>query len=500
MKILTVEQVRALDSYTINHEPIAPIDLMERASQALVEWFVEKFAKTNQVKVFCGMGNNGGDGLAISRLLILQGYAVEVWVVRHLERQKDDFTHNFKRLQIQTQIRFIEKEAQIPIIQASDVVIDAMLGSGITRPMGGITKLVAERMNTSNAVIVSVDIASGLFSETTNNSDDCIVKPTHTVSFQLPKLAFLQPKLQDFVGDWHLVNIGLDTSFIAKTETSYFYTTESDIQPIIKKRSKFSHKGSHGHALLIAGSYGMMGAAVLASRACLRSGVGLLTTHIPRCGYDIFQNSVPEALCWTAFDRDIILTKFFAELFQEYSAIGIGPGIGQDSKIIEMVESVLVAAKEIPLVIDADALNNLSSKKGRESLKLLPKNTILTPHPKEFERLLNKKWRNDYEKLSMLKEFCADYQVIVVLKGANTAICTPDQKIYFNSTGNPGMATGGSGDVLTGIITALLAQGYSPQVAAILGVFQHGLAGDRAAAKRSQSALIASDLIEELRW
>lgn len=500
MKILTVEQVRALDSYTISHEPIAPIDLMERASQAFVNWFIARFSKSSHIKIFCGMGNNGGDGLAISRLLMLQGYAVEVWVVRHLERQKDDFTHNFKRLQIQTQIRFIEKEAQIPVIQATDVVIDAMLGSGITRPMGGITKLVAERMNTSKAVIVSVDIASGLFAEVANYPDDCIVKPTHTVSFQLPKLAFFQPKLYDFVGEWHLVNIGLDTSFINKAETPHFYMTEADMQPIIKKKSKFSHKGTHGHALLIAGSYGMMGAAVLASRACLRAGVGLLSSHVPRCGCDIMQISVPEALCWTAFDRDVVLTKFFTDSFQEFSAIGVGPGIGQDGKIREMVESVLMAAKETPLVLDADALNNLSSKKGRESLKLLPRNTILTPHPKEFERLLNKSWKNDYEKLSLLKDFCAQYQVIVVLKGAHTAICTPDQKIYFNSTGNPGMATGGSGDVLTGIITALLAQGYSPQDAAIFGVYQHGLAGDRAAVKRSQNALIASDLIEELRW
>ncbi|MFN8356989.1 MAG: NAD(P)H-hydrate dehydratase [Spirosomataceae bacterium] len=500
MKILTVEQIRALDTYTIDHEPIAPIDLMERASLAFCDWFEAKFDKPTRIKVLCGMGNNGGDGLAIARILIGRGYQVEVWVVRHLERQKDDFTHNFKRLQLHTQIRFIERETQIPKIAVTDTVIDAMLGSGISRPMGGITKAVAERLNMSKATIVSVDIASGLFADHANAPDDSIVQPTYTVSFQLPKFAFFQPQLADYVGEWHLVPIGLDKRFIERASTFHFYTTSADIEDITPKRPKYAHKGSFGRALLVVGSYGMIGAAVLAAKACLRSGVGLLEAHIPRCGYEIMQSCVPEALCSTAFDRDFISTRFFAENLQNYSAIGIGPGLGQSDKTREMIESLLKAAGSIPLVLDADALNNLSTKKGRELLQLLPANTILTPHPKEFERLIGKKWQNDYEKLNLLKDFCSKHHVIVVLKGAHTVVCTPNRELYFNSTGNPGMATGGSGDVLTGIITALLAQGYSPKEAAIFGVYQHGLAGDRVAVKRGQAALIASDLIEELRW
>lgn len=493
MKILSVEQVRALDAYTIDHEPIAPIDLMERASMAFVEWFGAVFPKSAKIGVIAGMGNNGGDGLAISRLLIQQGYSVGVWVVRHMKRQKDDFTINFKRLQMQTHVHFIESEKQIPTLSSMDVVIDAMLGSGITRPTEGITRVVAERMNDSGVPIVSVDVASGLFVDHPNKPDDCIVKPHDTVSFQLPKLAFVQPRVHEFVGEWHLVDIGLDKGFIGRTKTPHFYVTSTDAQALIKPRDKFSHKGSYGHALLMAGSFGKIGAAVLAAKACLRSGVGLLTVQVPRCGYEIIQTTIPEAMCLADWDHEKLneLPNLSA-----YTAIGIGPGLGKADGTFYLIENLLLNIQQ-PLVLDADALNLLAEHK--RLLKMLPEGSILTPHPKEFERLTHA-WADDYEKLEILKSFCEEYSVYVVLKGAHTAIGTPERMVYFNSTGNAGMATGGSGDVLTGIITALLAQGYAPKEAAILGVYQHGLAGDRAAEKRGMSAMIASDLIEELNW
>lgn len=502
MKILNVEQIRRLDAYTIDHEPIAPIDLMERASAAFVGWFVEHFPDDRSVKVFCGMGNNGGDGLAIARMLLKKGYSVEIWVVRHLRRQKDDFTINFKRLQLLTHVYFIEQVHQIPVIGPQEVVVDAMLGSGITRPMEGITQQVAQCINDSGAMVVSVDVASGLFADRPNAPSDYIVRPTFTVSFELPKLAFMQPRLAPYVGEWCVVPIGLSSGFIEQCNTPYYYTFSFEARQLVRSRGKFAHKGTQGHALLIAGSYGSVGAAVLAARACLRSGVGLLTVHVPRCGYAIVQTAVPEAMCTTATDEQYVDTLFEAEALRRYSAIGIGPGLGleEHDRPLLMLEHLLDLPQLPPLVLDADALNNLSAAPGRKLLKKLPPDTILTPHPKEFERLLGHTWDNDYEKLDLLRAFCLTHRVIVVLKGAHTAVALPTGEVHFNSSGNPGMATGGSGDVLTGVITALLAQGYPPAQAAILGVYQHGLAGDRAAERVGMSALIASDLVEHLRW
>lgn len=497
MKILSVEQVRALDAYTIDHEPVAPIDLMERAATAFVNWFVAYFSPEQPVKIFCGMGNNGGDGLAIARLLFGEGYRIEVWVVRHLKRQKDDFTINFKRLQMLTHINFVEHEDQIPGIRPQEVVIDAMLGSGITRPMEGITRSVAERINQHAGPVVSVDVASGLFADHPNQASDCLIRPTHTVSFELPKLAFVLPQLAEFVGQWHIVPIGLSQDFIQQSVSPYYYATPPEVEQLLRPRSKFTHKGSYGHALLVAGSHGSMGAAVLAARACLRSGVGLLTAQVPQCGYDIMQISVPEAMCTISGNKTIDV-PFVAEALQNYSAIAVGPGLGVAPQTIPVLDSLLRA--NLPLVLDADALNLLSSPEGRALWRLIPPATILTPHPKEFKRLLGRDWQHDYQKLELLRSFCVQHQVIVTLKGAHTAVGLPSGEVYFNATGNPGMATGGSGDVLTGILVALLAQGYAPAEAAILGVYQHGLAGDRAAQQRGMLALTASDIIEQLRW
>lgn len=503
MKLYTAAQTRAWDAFTIEHEPVSSINLMERAARALTNWLLTTLPPTRGLRVggrcclFCGMGNNGGDGLAVARLLCQVGWPVAVYVVRHAERPSPDFQINLERFEHLGTVSWVDEPApDFPEISPDDLLIDALLGSGLNRPASGILAKAIQHINESGATVVAVDIASGLFADAPNRPDDAVVRPHFTVGFQRPKLAFFQPKLAAFVGEWTVLDIGLSPEFDRQTDTPFFVTDEAAIQPFLKPRSRFSHKGTYGHALLAVGSFGKIGAAVLAARACLRSGVGLLTVRVPGCGYEILQTSVPEAMCLTDPNERVHTT---VPDLKPYQAIGVGPGLGQGDPTKAFLEELLKKAAQanVPLVLDADALNLLSA--DPILLKSLPPDSLLTPHPKEFERLAGP-WANDDERLNLLKDFSRKTKSVTVLKGAYTAIGTPEGEVHFNATGNPGMATGGTGDVLTGLLTALRAQGFSARDAAIFGVYQHGLAGDRAAGVRGQSALVAGDLVEYLGW
>lgn len=499
MKILNVDQIRTLDQTTIQHEPIAPINLMERAALAFVDWFVDRFPDTTPTKIFCGLGNNGGDGLAIARLLLERNYPVEVDVVRYAPRESDDFMHNHRRLKLVTDtIRYIEFSRDIPPIRHNEVIIDAILGTGLSRPADGIVKETIAAINRAPATVVAVDIASGLYTDQPNDSADVIIEPDYTITFQLPKLALVLPKNGRYVGEWHAVDIRLNKRYIDLAPTPYYFTQPQEARLLLHKRERYSNKGTFGHALLLVGSHGKIGAAILAARACLRAGVGLLTVQVPRCGYTILQTAVPEAMCLTDGHQNVLTgsTEIDGPPPTQYTTVGIGPGIGKAPETLAMLKKLLPTLEK-PIVVDADALNLLSE--NRELLDQLPQNSILTPHPKEFERL-TQKWDDDYQKLDSLREFARKYKVVVVLKGAYTAVATPNGDVHFNSTGNPGLSTGGTGDVLTGVLTALLAQGYDPVEAAVLGVFAHGLAGDRVAEQRGMTGMIASDVIDAMRW
>ncbi|GAB3797032.1 bifunctional ADP-dependent NAD(P)H-hydrate dehydratase/NAD(P)H-hydrate epimerase [Spirosoma humi] len=477
---------------------------MERAALTFVDWFVDHFPSTTKTKIFCGLGNNGGDGLAIARLLLEREYPIDIFVVRYAPRESDDFMHNHRRLKLVTEsVHYVESATDIPAIRHTDVVIDAILGSGLSRPTEGIVRDTIKAINRAPATVVSVDIASGLYTDQPNSPTDVIIEPDYTLSFQLPKLAFMLPQNGLYVGNWQVLDIRLHKRFIDLAPTPYYFTQPAEARLLLHKRSRFSNKGTFGRALLLAGSYGKIGAAVLAARACLRSGVGLLTVQVPQCGYAILQSSVPEAMCSPDRHQNVLTGTAPASHPgnespepSDYSTIGIGPGIGKASETLAMLKGLLLTLKK-PIVVDADALNLLAE--NRELLVQLPKNSILTPHPKEFERL-TKKWNDDYEKLTILRDFARKYNVVVILKGAHSAVTTPDGDIHFNSTGNPGLSTGGTGDVLTGVLTALLAQGYDPVEAAVLGVFAHGLAGDRVAEQRGPIGMTASDVIDALRW
>jgi NAD(P)H-hydrate epimerase len=494
MKILPIEEVRNADAYTIANEPIQSIDLMERAATQLYKWIKKRIAKKQAIRVFAGLGNNGGDGLAVARLLSNKGYKVEVNVIRYSDKTSENFEINFNRMSEcpEIEINELKDKTALPEIKTGDLLVDAIFGSGLARPVKGFIADVITHLNNSPAFTIAIDVPSGLFSDSsTTNSSGAIVQADYTLSFQFPKLAFLFPENDAFAGDWHLLDIGLHHDFINQVETHNFFMEKRDIVPLLKKRGRYSHKGTFGHALLIAGCYGKMGAAVLASRACLRSGVGLLHTHIPKAGYEIMQTATPE--CMLSIDR---YDNYFSEVpdLGLYTAIGIGPGLGMEQQS-QMALKLLIQEYSNPIVFDADALNILS--KNKTWLAFLPTGSILTPHPKEFERLAGK-WDDDFERLQKQREFAIKHSIYLVLKGAHSSICFPDGNCYFNSTGNPGMATAGSGDVLTGLITGLLAQGYSPGVAAVLGVYLHGLAGDIAVKKHGMEAMHAGDMIKQI--
>jgi len=489
MRILNTKQIRELDSYTIQHEPIASIDLMERASRAFVDWFTVHVPGTAKVGVVCGTGNNGGDGLAIARMLEAWGYSIKVWIVQGGVEASDDFRTNHQKLPDKVSRKEITSEGDALSFRECDVLIDAIFGSGLSRPTSGLYAHVIRAVNRASVIRIAVDIPSGLMADGPSAGD--IVRADYTVTFQMPKLAFLLPESHPFTGEWVIADIGLDKKFIREAPTPHFYTRLKDVRKIIKPRSKFDHKGTFGHALIIAGSYGKIGAAVLASRAALRAGLGLLTVHVPRCGYPIIQTAVPEAMAEVDEDEHVFSSP--PELHR-YSTLGIGPGLGQNDRTKKALTKTLETFGK-PVVIDADALNILGA--NRDLLGAIPPGSILTPHPKEFERLTGP-WKNDFERLEMQKQLGVSLKAVIVLKGGHTSIATGEGVVHFNSTGNPGMATGGTGDVLTGVLTGLLAQNYSPVEAAVAGVFLHGLAGDIATEELGMDSLTATDLIDHL--
>ena len=492
MKILKAQQIRDIDAFTIQNKPISSIDMMENAAKAIVEWIADRFSKSTQFHIICGPGNNGGDGLAVGRLLLQQGYSAKIYIPAIFKEFSEDNLQNQERLQeLNIPIQSLTTSTKLDFNE-KDIIIDALFGSGLNRELSGNLVDFVLKINKLPNLKIAIDIPSGLFSDQ-HNMNENIVQANHTIAFEIAKLALLLSENERFVGNWHLVKIGLLPAAIAMQDTEIELIDLELIKSIFEPRKKFAHKGSFGHSLLIAGSYGKMGAAVLAVQAALRSGSGLVTGYIPKCGYEILQISAPEAMTLT--DKQINLISEFPDI-NNFTAIGIGPGIGKEKETQQAFEAFIThISPNKKLVLDADALNICSENK--ELLDFLPENTILTPHPKEFERLAGK-WENDYKKLEVQRQFSQKYRVIVILKGAHTSISFPDGRLFFNSTGNPGMATGGSGDVLTGIVTSLLSQGYTPSNAAILGVWLHGMAGDLAAKKKSQESLLASDIIAYL--
>src|SRR6478735_56161 len=485
MKLLTVQQIRELDRYTIEHEPVSSLELMERASRRFVQWFTQQFDKSQYVMIFCGPGNNGGDGLAVARMLKTKGYRIEVFTVQAFH-PKEDFKTNLEKIKALQEVFEITTGRQIPWISGNEIVIDAIFGSGLNKPPQGVYADLIRNINRSGSTVVSLDIASGLFSDH-HTDHEYIIEPAYTVTFQLPKLSHVLPEYAKYTGELTVVDIGLNREFIEKAESQTHYVTHPDVISLLRPRKRYSHKGNYGHALLACGSMGMIGAAILATRACVKSGAGLTTTLIPECGYYVLQAAIPEAMVIT--DENFEMITAFPDL-EKYDVIGVGPGLQERPQTVAALSDLLERADQ-PMVIDASAINILATYPGMQ--QHIPRNSVLTPHPGEFKRLVGE-WSNDYEKLNKARALAERLHCFIVLKGAYTSIITPSGSVYFNSTGNPGMAKGGSGDVLTGIITALIAQDYTPFEAALIGVYAHGYAADVAVTKTGVVSLTASDI------
>ncbi|WP_340114538.1 NAD(P)H-hydrate dehydratase [Maribellus mangrovi] len=494
MKLFTTRQIAKLDKYTIENEPIEDIDLMERAALQITNWIVQRFCNERKFIFFAGPGNNGGDAVAIARQLADLDFQCEVLLLDFGKGLKGSPAMNWKRLEEQDKVELkkIHSIDDFPEVGENDVVVDGLFGSGLSRPLEGLPALIVSDINRTTNTIVAIDIPSGLMGEdNTGNNMENIVRADFTLTFQFPKLSFFFAENEQYAGQWEVLPIGLHPDGIEQEKSDFSWLEKDDIREILPVHSRFDHKGTLGHALLVAGSFGKMGAAVLASKACLRAGVGLLTAHIPRLGYPILQTAVPEAMA-SVDQHYSVITEF--PKTDPYSAIGVGPGIDQKQNTRKALCYLLETA-QVPLVIDADALNILSLQK--EWLEKLPEGSVLTPHPGEFRRLVGEA-ENSYQYIQKQIQFSKDHNCVVVLKGAFTSISSPSGKLWFNSTGNPGMATGGSGDALTGIILGLLAQGLSSEEAALIGVYVHGLAGDIAAKELSEFSMLAGDLINHL--
>ena len=492
MKIFTSTQIHELDRYTIENEPIPSLDLMERAAKALTQAITEMYSVTTPVVVFAGPGNNGGDALAVARLMADKNYQVSVYLFNISGSLSPDCAANKQRLQENKRIRqFIEviEEFNPPVLEANMLVIDGLFGSGLNKPLAGGFASLVKYINSSPAQVVAIDIPSGLMTEdNTYNVRANIIRAYHTLTLQQVKLSFLFPENQQFVGNLRVLDIRLSKEGMKKLDSQYTMVEENDVRQLMLPRSPYAHKGQMGNALLIAGSYGMAGAAILAARACMRAGVGKVTVNSPKRNLPLLQVAVPEAIVQNSLEE-----TYFAEAVdtEDFNALGIGPGLGQSEQTaIAMITQL--RRTQCPIVVDADALNILANH--RAWLQQLPQDIIMTPHPKELDRLEGHS-ADSYERLTKASNLAERLKGYIVLKGHHTAICCPGGHILFNSTGNAGMATAGSGDVLTGIITGLLARGYKPQDACVVGVYLHGLAGDIAAHDLGEESLTASDII-----
>jgi len=492
VKIFSAAQIRACDAYTIHATPIASIDLMERAAGKCVEWLTGQYGKDGLYVVLCGTGNNGGDGLAITRMLHNRGYAAKAFLLQFNTELSADCETNLQRLrEISDElVEILQPDMFITDIPENIIIVDAILGTGLSRAVQDWVANFISHINQLPNKKIAIDMPSGMPADNIPGEGASIIEADDTLSFQFYKRAFLHEETGRCAGNVHILDIGLDPTFIHSTHTHYHTTDKTHIKAVYRRRKQFSHKGTYGTALLIGGSYGSIGAICLATRAAARAGAGKTRAMLPETGYGIIQSQVPEAMC------SINGRKHITEItgWNTANALGIGPGLGTEWETMRAFEQFIDECKQ-PIVIDADALNIIGKKP--ELLSKVPAGSILTPHPKEFERIFGKTV-NSMQQVEVARMQAMRYNLYIVLKNRYTAIVSPEGECRYNLTGNAGLATAGSGDVLTGIITGLLAQGYEPGEAAIMGVYLHGLAGDHAAEAHSQEAMIAGDIAEYL--
>lgn len=487
MKILTAQQLAIADEVTIKKQEISSYDLMERAAGIAFQRIHEQLKGTTvAINVFCGIGNNGGDGLVIARQLIEHDYHVNVYITNCSKKRSANFLKSYDLLKSTTNDWpvLLSCKEDFPQIDPQDIIIDAIFGTGLNRPITGWMANLIMHLNDIPALKIAIDLPSGMFANTAHNSTDTILNAHYTLTFQTPKICFFFPITAIYVGEYEIIDIGLDIAYLESVVPMAQLVTKQLAKSKYKNRKKFTHKGDFGHVMTFAGSKGKMGAAVLCAGAAINAGAGKVTAYIPKSGNYILQTSLPEVMTLQSDGVDFI-TDFEHDL--KDITLCAGPGIGVEAGTY-LAFAKAIQQQSTPIVIDADAINILAHQ--TELLKELPENSILTPHDGELQRLLGP-WENSYERLEKASQFATKHQLILVLKGAHTITVTASS-IYINNTGNPGMATAGSGDVLSGIIASFLAQGYEPAAAAVLAVYLHGASGDIAASTHAFEGVTAS--------
>ncbi|WP_185873309.1 NAD(P)H-hydrate dehydratase [Blattabacterium cuenoti] len=504
MKIFSLNQIKKADQHCIDFEPISNYNLMERASKKCFDWIIKNkklFENFNfPFIILSGNGNNGGDGLSLARRLYIFGIKVSVYIINISSHYSNEFLINKKKI-LKYNIRCINiyENDEYPSLCEKSYIIDSIVGVGFNKPLNKYWESFFNFINKKNFLsILSIDVPSGMFIDNNENFDKIIksnniIKSDYILTFQVPKLPFFLPDYKKYVKKWYILNIGWKDEFIKKIYTKNFYIDKKVVYHMKKKREKFSHKGNYGNGIIIGGSYGMIGSIVLSGKASFKCGIGKLNIFVPSCGYDIIQNNIFEAIVKTDKNNNYISNINIPE---NINSIGIGMGMGVNKFTVNAFKSFLIYIKKkkrfIPILIDADAINILSN--NLNLLDFLPNKTIITPHPKEFKKLFGS-WKNDYHKLYILKKMSKKYNMYIILKGAYSIISTPYDELYFNSTGNPGMATAGSGDVLSGMILSFLSQGYSRKESCIMSVYLHGLAGDIASKEKNECSIIATDIV-----
>lgn len=487
MKILSSAQIKACDDTTIQRGT-SSINLMERAASKCVEWIDKNFRTSRKFLIFCGNGNNGGDGFAIARMLYEKGFDIEVYIDKDQLKLSKDSEINFKKIKAISGIDIKDFSEFVNIIKEKSVVIDSLFGYGLNRELEGEVKSIVDKLNKIQVPKISIDIPTGLFSDKIIDENSTVFKADYTLTFQFYKLSFLHPETGKFCGKISVLDIELDENFINETETDYFTIDEKLIKDIYKPRGEFSNKGTFGKSILVGGSYGKIGAILMSTLSALKTGSGLTFTIAPNCGNLILQSQIPEAMFMESGE------KFLDKIeIQQKTVYGIGPGLGKEKQTQKALLNFL-EKYENPVVLDADALNILAET---QKLNLIPKNSVITPHPLEFERLFGKT-ENSFERIELARKKADELNIFIVLKDHHTAVITPNRKVFYNITGNSGMAKGGSGDVLTGILTSLIAQKYDIEKACLFGVWLHGKAGDFAATEHSKEAMLPTDLIRQI--
>lgn len=475
MKIFDNDTIRAIDKATIEHENVSAIDLVERAAEAIACEIISRWRPNKPITIFAGFGNNGADALAVARLLIEQGYSPVIYLFNiggnMLGNECRICRDRLRDLNYANFYEVIDHFA-LPALSPNHVVIDGLFGSGLNRPIyGGFVTLI-QFINDSGATVVSIDVPSGLLGDwNVNPINRNIIHADLTLAIQFPRLAFFLKDNSGLVGEWKVLNIDLSSEAINNSQSNFYLVEKSDIRCSIKRRNSFASKADCGSALIIAGSYGMMGAAVLSANGAIRSGVGKITVHSPQCGYNVMQVSAPEAM-FVADKHELIPTDLTPR--HKYDAIAVGPGIGTHEYTIQALELFLKNTKQ-PIILDADALNCIALRPSL--LNYIPTNSIITPHAGEFDRIFGEH-KSDEARLKKALDRAKRYGIIIVLKGRHTAVVRHDGKIFFNTSGNASLATAGSGDVLTGIMAGFLAQGYAPEIASLIAIYVHGIAGE----------------------